>query len=210
MSWLQNEALYTVPTQILLWSVHPALHSSHWSFSGPEHRLQLSGQLLTWTASRLHRQTPWSRFLWRFFMPIWPEDETKNLLQNTMSLLNGACVSRDKVRFICLLHDNISYFAQLYFIVSNTASQYFTDNTNIFFVGFFCFFTQVLYIKVLHINKGCLKIHNYTKIQLQFWIIYQLTAIINSYWNITDISYQMYLLSHMFWLFFFLIDFLLN
>lgn len=65
-------------------------------------------------------------------MPIWPEDETMNLLQNTMSLLNDACVSRDKVRFIGLLHDNISYFPQLYFMVSDTASQYFTDNTNVF------------------------------------------------------------------------------
>lgn len=146
ISWLQKEALYTVPTQILLWSVHPSLHSSHWSFSGPEHKLQLSGQLLTWTASRLHRQTPWSRFLWRLFMPIWPEDETMNLLQNTMSLRNGACVSRDKVRFICLLHDNISYFPQLYLMVSNTASQYFTHNTNVFVLFWHRFYILKFYI----------------------------------------------------------------
>lgn len=74
-------------------------------------------------------------------MPIWPEDETMNLLQNTMSLRNGACVSRDKVRFICLLHDNISYFPQLYLMVSNTASQYFTHNTKFLF----CFDTGFIY-----------------------------------------------------------------
>lgn len=77
ISRLINKPPYTVPTQVLLWSVHPALHSSHCSFSGPEHLVQISGQLCTWTANRQLSQAACSRVLWSILTPHRPYQAQK-------------------------------------------------------------------------------------------------------------------------------------